>query len=103
MVHHHLERHSILWHRIVTQQRRDDAASLKTEAQRVPDESNHRSPLAQTGSPLANTIHLRVPHEDLRQIRSLVPRRYIDLPEAMRSLLRKGLTIELRSEEAPNG
>jgi hypothetical protein len=41
------------------------------------------------------TIHLRVPNADLRQIRSLVPQRYVDLPEAMRALLRKGLAVEL--------
>jgi hypothetical protein len=46
-------------------------------------------------TPANPTIHLRVPNADLSQIRSLVPQRYVDLPEAMRALLRKGLTVEL--------
>jgi Arc/MetJ-type ribon-helix-helix transcriptional regulator len=47
-------------------------------------------------TPANPTIHLRVPDEDLSQIRGLVPGRYVDLPEAMRALLRKGLTMELQ-------
>jgi hypothetical protein len=47
-------------------------------------------------TPANPTIYLRVPNADLRQIRGLVPGRYVDLPEAMRALLRKGLTIELQ-------
>jgi hypothetical protein len=57
----------------------------------VPDEN---SLPAERPSPANLTIHLRVPNDDLRQIRNLVPQRYVDLPEAMRALLRKGLTVE---------
>jgi hypothetical protein len=46
-------------------------------------------------TPANPTIHLRVPNEDLSQIRSLVPQRYVDLPEAMRALLRLGLKAEI--------
>jgi hypothetical protein len=46
-------------------------------------------------TPANQTIHLRVPNGDLRRIRSLVPEQYVDLSEAMRSLLRKGLAAEL--------
>jgi hypothetical protein len=58
----------------------------------VPDES---ALTADRLTPAIPTIHLRVPNADLRQIRSLVPQRYVDLPEAMRALLRKGLAVEL--------
>jgi hypothetical protein len=58
----------------------------------VPDESTLT---ADKPTPANPTIHLRVPNEDLSQIRGLVPRRYVDLPEAMRALLRKGLAVEL--------
>jgi hypothetical protein len=56
---------------------------------KVPDES-----ALTANMPVNPTIHLRVPNEDLRQIRGLVPGRYIDLPEATRALLRKGLAVE---------
>jgi hypothetical protein len=58
----------------------------------VPDES---ALSADKLTPANPTIHLRVPNEDLSQIRGLVPGRYVDLPEAMRALLRKGLKVEL--------
>jgi hypothetical protein len=58
----------------------------------VPDES---ALSADKLTPTNPTIHLRVPNADLRQIRSLVPQRYVDLPEAMRALIRKGLMAEL--------
>lgn len=58
----------------------------------MPDES---ALTADRLTPANPTIHLRVPNEDLSQIRGLVPGRYVDLPEAMRALLRKGLTVEL--------
>ena len=56
----------------------------------MPDESLP----ADRATPANPTVHLRVPNDDLRQIRNLVPQRYVDLPEAMRALLRKGLTVE---------
>jgi hypothetical protein len=46
-------------------------------------------------TPTSFTLHIRIPGEDLRQIRSLVPGRFIGLAEAARALLRNGLRMEL--------
>jgi hypothetical protein len=57
----------------------------------VPDESVSLP----AGSPPTNTVHLRLPLDDLCQVKSLVPSRFIDVPEALRSMIRKGLRAEL--------
>jgi hypothetical protein len=71
---------------------RDNDRMSPTRRDTVPDES---ALTADRLTPANPTSHLRVPNADLRQIRSLVPQRYVDLPEAMRALLRKGLAVEL--------
>jgi hypothetical protein len=55
----------------------------------------NESVLTADKQPANLTIHLRVPPADLRRIRSLVPQRYVDLPEALRAMIRVGLTVEL--------
>jgi hypothetical protein len=52
-------------------------------------------------TPTSQTIHLRLPHDDLCQVKSLVPSRFIDIPGALRSMIRKGLRVEL--EGSSNG
>jgi hypothetical protein len=51
--------------------------------------------------PSAYTLHLKVPPDDLGQLRQLVPAKYVDLPEAARAMLRRGLELERKVGSSP--
>ena len=45
-------------------------------------------------APRAETLHLRLPLSDWRELREMIPHRFVDISEAARACLRRGIEVE---------